>query len=309
MSHLSFETIARLVDEQPSALDNAHLEQCATCRAELASMRSDIAALADLPDLDPSADAWTEIESRLEAEGLLRKNPTTSAKVLPFAVPFGSGSSRTASGSRSYVYLARAAAVAAIFLGGALVGRTVGMAESNDAATNVASNGSNGAGAVRNDAQVANVTPNAQTGDVTDPNATSVDAPNTGTTGLASASGTESQNPVRLASSGNANAGNAGSAQRNAPRLDDVSGDAALRSLRDAEDKYFSALGRYAEKAGTETNDPNARLAALEGIVLTTRAALAQAPTDPVINGYHLTALAQRDAMLKQIKANPAKSW
>ena len=38
-------------------------------------------------------------------------------------------------------------------------------------------------------------------------------------------------------------------------------------------------------------------------------AALAQAPTDPVINGYHLTALAQRDAMLKQIRATPATSW
>jgi hypothetical protein len=43
--------------------------------------------------------------------------------------------------------------------------------------------------------------------------------------------------------------------------------------------------------------------------VITTRAALGQAPTDPVINGYHLTALAQRDAMLKQIKTTPATSW
>ena len=43
------------------------------------------------------------------------------------------------------------------------------------------------------------------------------------------------------------------------------------------------------------------RLAALEGIVLMTGAALSEAPADPVINGYHLTALEQRDALLRQI--------
>ena len=52
--------------------------------------------------------------------------------------------------------------------------------------------------------------------------------------------------------------------------------------------------------------DPVNRLAALEGIVLTTRAALNEAPADPVINGYHLTALEQRDAILRQIQAQPA---
>jgi hypothetical protein len=50
------------------------------------------------------------------------------------------------------------------------------------------------------------------------------------------------------------------------------------------------------------------RLAALEGIVLTTRAALDDAPADPVINGYHLTALEQRDAILRQIQEVPEES-
>ena len=49
--------------------------------------------------------------------------------------------------------------------------------------------------------------------------------------------------------------------------------------------------------------DPLNQLAALEGIVLTTRAALEEAPADPVINGYHLSALGQRDAILRQIDA------
>ena len=50
------------------------------------------------------------------------------------------------------------------------------------------------------------------------------------------------------------------------------------------------------------------RLAALEGIVLTTRAALNEAPADPVINGYHLTALEQRDALLRELQEAPVHS-
>ena len=88
-----------------------------------------------------------------------------------------------------------------------------------------------------------------------------------------------------------------------------VSEDQALRDLRQAEDDYFRKLSAYSQTAGTAPSDPTTRLAALEAIVITTRAALGQAPTDPVINGYHLTALAQRDAMLKQIKTTPATSW
>ena len=84
----------------------------------------------------------------------------------------------------------------------------------------------------------------------------------------------------------------------------------AAAAVRDAEQTYLSALTRYAELAGrTETTDPVARLAALESIVLTTRAALGQAPADPVINGYHLTALAQRDAVIKEIASKSKQTW
>jgi hypothetical protein len=272
MSHLSLETIARLVDEQPTALDSAHLDACATCRAELESMREDVSALGALPDMKPSADAWRDIEARLEAEGLLRAR----RDVIPMMRP------------RAYTALARAAAVAAIFAGGALVGRTA-----------------------------ATVGPQPQTQPQTQPQNVAV-APPSATTALNATSGasapaqqpdespsvesaTQRAGSVRLASTGNAS--------RNNVEADASTSDGSLRELRAAEDKYFSALTKYSERAGTETADPNARLAALEGIVLTTRAALAQAPTDPVINGYHLTALAQRDAMLKQIKANPARTW
>ena len=79
--------------------------------------------------------------------------------------------------------------------------------------------------------------------------------------------------------------------------------------LREAERSYLAALTKYSEFTNrTDNVDPVARLAALESIVATTRAALGQAPADPVINGYHLTAVAQRDATLRQMAAS-GQTW
>lgn len=93
-------------------------------------------------------------------------------------------------------------------------------------------------------------------------------------------------------------------------------GDLQLAStqLQQAEEEYLAALARYEEltrgdDAGDAETAPLARLAALEGIVVTTRAALDEAPTDPVINGYHLTALAQRDATLRRIATGGGDPW
>jgi hypothetical protein len=84
----------------------------------------------------------------------------------------------------------------------------------------------------------------------------------------------------------------------------------AAAQLRATEEPYFNALTRYAELAtGSQVGDPVARLAALQSIVNTTAAALSQAPADPVVNGYHLTALAQRDAALKQVAATTGERW
>jgi hypothetical protein len=284
MSHLSLEMIARLVDEQPTPLDAAHLNSCATCRRELEEMRADIATLGELEDIHPSPDAWDTIEARLEAEGLLRPALTIRPRARSYFVP-----------------LSRAAAVAFIFMGGALAGRAFG-----------------GPTGVGNTPQ--NLAVNGAVQTATDSNATSGIGANAGDAGASPASAgpagapalntatqpvVETPRNVRLASTGTAQRSDG--ARTGTSNVSDS--DAALRSLRDAEDKYFSALSRYSEKAGTEASDPNARLAALEGIVLTTKAALAQAPTDPVINGYHLTALAQRDAMLKQVRAASPTTW
>lgn len=79
----------------------------------------------------------------------------------------------------------------------------------------------------------------------------------------------------------------------------------AATQLRAAELDYIAAWSRFAQLSGrTEEGDPLARLAALESIVATTRAALGRAPADPVINGYHLTAVAQRDALLRHVSAS-----
>jgi hypothetical protein len=86
--------------------------------------------------------------------------------------------------------------------------------------------------------------------------------------------------------------------------------DEAAQLLREMEARYLEALTAYAELAlDAEAGDPVARLAALQSIILTTQAALNETPTDPVINGYHLTALAQRDATLRQVAAASSERW
>lgn len=84
----------------------------------------------------------------------------------------------------------------------------------------------------------------------------------------------------------------------------------AIADLEEAERAYLAALARYGELPELyDAGDPVARLAALQGIVLTTREALRQAPADPVINGYHLTAVAQRDAMLQRLALDGDDPW
>lgn len=87
----------------------------------------------------------------------------------------------------------------------------------------------------------------------------------------------------------------------------------AARLVNAQKAEYVRALTRYAELAELPdppaTADPVARLAALESIVAATRAALGQAPADPIINGYHLTALAQREATLRHFAVAREDDW
>jgi len=94
------------------------------------------------------------------------------------------------------------------------------------------------------------------------------------------------------------------------PWLRTTDADELARVLRARETAYMAALARYAEVSGAAaTPDPIARLATLESILAATRAALNEAPADPVINGYHLTALAQRDAIYRQLAIHSEEPW
>ena len=244
MSHLTIETLARLLDEAPDSNEAEHLAACEECSREYEGLRADAAALAALPAIEPPAAQWFAVEQQLVAEGLLRRS--TRRGIAQWRGP----------------WLQLAAALAIFVLGNytapLLRGRT-GEAPSQTVAQ---------------------------------------------TPAAASAPELEIVRPGR--------AGQVANLTEPAARTPAVPDDAVTAALavREAEQLYLSALTRYSELAGrTAASDPLARLAALESIVLTTRAALGQAPADPVINGYHLTALAQRDATIKELATVADKTW
>lgn len=80
-------------------------------------------------------------------------------------------------------------------------------------------------------------------------------------------------------------------------------------ALREAEAAYVAALARYADERTPPTGgDPTSRLAALEGILYTTRAALDASPNDPVLEGFYRSAIAQRDAILDDVTITTAQA-
>lgn len=219
MSHLSRETLARLVDEPPTAAEAEHLENCAECRRELDELIALTAALGDLPDLlPPPPSAWPALAERLRREGLVR--PVPRARRLPLPAR-------------------RAAAAVLIFVAG-------------------------------------------------------------GIAGFVARGGMDT--PDRVARQGEA---------APLPRIQPVNEiEEAALALSEAEERYRAALARYTELAGAvEGADPIARLMTLDDIVVATSRALQEAPADPVINGYHLTALAQREATVRQIVKASGGIW
>ena len=102
-----------------------------------------------------------------------------------------------------------------------------------------------------------------------------------------------------------------------ARRTRDQSADslASFRSVEEAREKraryeflYQSAALYLAEHDSAEyaPNSPAAirhRLATLDEVGATVRQALTESPADPVINGYYLTTLGQREATLRQLNA------
>jgi hypothetical protein len=112
MEHLSTEDLARLVDEPARADEAGHLATCLVCTAELDAFRAQTQALASLPEIRPPLGDWEVLEARLRSEGLVQDPGLLSRLNL----------ARTPSWMR-------AAAAAALFLGGTLVGASVASRE------------------------------------------------------------------------------------------------------------------------------------------------------------------------------------
>ncbi len=85
--------------------------------------------------------------------------------------------------------------------------------------------------------------------------------------------------------------------------------DEALRALAVAQRQYqdaaafLSSQDTSARFVGMSQDSYRARLAALDEIAATTRAALYRAPQDPMLNQYYLTTLGAREATLREIGA------
>jgi hypothetical protein len=268
MSHLTLEELARLLDEAPAAQEAAHLGTCELCRAELEQLREDQQSLSLLPDVAPAPDAWAALEHRLVAEGLIRRRGFAPASTRMLQI----------------------AAALVLFLGGTIAGRMsvqVGettLAQLPPPATSAPADAEATRGVP--------VPPAPETA-----LAAGADAPATDDNTAGTPRTQPHRSPNVALASNNFTLGPQVNTQVNT--MED-----AITVLRQAEELYLAALTRYAELATqAEDGDPIARLAALTSIVMTTQAALSQTPMDPVINGYHLTALAQRDATLRQVAA------
>ena len=85
--------------------------------------------------------------------------------------------------------------------------------------------------------------------------------------------------------------------------------DDALRALNGAQQEYqnaaafLSSQDTSARFVGMNQDSYRARLAALDDIAATARAALYRSPQDPMLNQYYLTTLGAREATLREIGA------
>jgi preprotein translocase subunit SecA len=82
--------------------------------------------------------------------------------------------------------------------------------------------------------------------------------------------------------------------------------DDARDAQRRSEQLYRQAVAYLAEYDSTAKDDGSplaykSRLAVLDRVISATSAAMRETPHDPVINGYYLTTLGQREATIRQL--------
>lgn len=82
MRHLTDETLARLVDEQPTTAEEEHLRSCESCSTVLRELREQTGTLASLPTLRPPPGDWEELEARLVRKGLIGAERSERARPM-----------------------------------------------------------------------------------------------------------------------------------------------------------------------------------------------------------------------------------
>jgi hypothetical protein len=279
MQHLNLEDIARLVDEAPEPSEAAHLRDCLTCRRELKELQAQTRALAALPEIDPPARAWQALEAALASESLIRPQPV---RVIWY---------RHAG--------MRAAAAVALFVLGGVAGAAVW-------AGRAPSGGGGDAPRIAAGSRATSTEPvEAFIATLPDDWRMETDAPS-----QPAASG------VRLASNGDSPATRPHreavpqQARRTVPQVSSTAAAHAVAELAEAQAAYVAALQRYAAVADAGSGaDPQTRLAALDQLVLLTTDALERVPGDPVINGYLMAALTERDQLRREIRAAANVTW
>jgi hypothetical protein len=277
MQHLDLEQLARLVDEPTEPAEAEHLRGCLVCRRELAEMRAQTEALASLDDPEVPPQLWAALEARLLEEKLIR----TPAKVRPFGF--------------SRVHL-RIAASLALFLAGGAAGamlwrtpQAVRPVATLDAASAEAPRTSSRPMPLMGEPEVTFVT----------------DAPAAATDGSGARLAMNGGTPDRTSTA------HVVAPPRAAPRRATAAeADRAARELMQAQAAYMGALQRLAAIADPASgNTPETRLAALDRLVQLTAEALDRVPGDPVINGYHLAAVAERDAVRREMDRDASTEW
>jgi len=272
MWHLSPEELARLVDEPANDAETEHLAGCDACAAELRALREQVDELAALPRILPAPTSWPQMRRRLASEGLLE--PARPA-MRPWM---------------------QAAAALVLFVTGGALGLAAG---ESAAAPTVEQALPASAGSADRPVMGADQGPGRFT-------TTRVDSGPSAPAGEADpepepAADPAAEDPMppgtRFAAAGEAPAERPVGLRAEQVRTPEE----AARLVRQTEDAYVAAMTRFAELTGPRDGDLALRIATLEGIVMTTGAALEEAPADPVINGYHLAARAQRDAMLRTV--------
>ena len=282
MWHPSPEELARLVDETPTMAEAEHLAACAECSAELDAMRAEHDALGALPRILAVLTPWEVMRRKLEREGLISA-AAPRARWMPGI-----------------------AAAIALFVTGGVTG--IGFAGGfGSGARDVAVVNEPVRAPVEDDIQLAldSATPLARSGSAQSV-PVAVEPARQAPTKLAARDPMEMSEQELPSLYGTQGPDAPANWQVLAARASSArTPDEAASFVRDAEAAYLAAMTRLAELTEAQSTDPAVRLATLDGIVVTTEAALQRAPADPVINGYYLAARAQRDALLRTVSSSP----